>query len=143
MRKNSNVFFILLIIGLKAQTDISSSKALVQRILRNHFSSIELAIIKGEKDKDVFEIETKNNKLILSGNNGVAIASALYFYLNEFCHAQITWNGINLQLPKILPAVPSKIHKETPYDYRYYLNYCTFNYSMSWWDWNRWEKEID
>jgi alpha-N-acetylglucosaminidase len=23
------------------------------------------------------------------------------------------------------------------------LNYCTFNYSMSWWDWDRWEKEID
>ncbi|HCL84867.1 MAG TPA: alpha-N-acetylglucosaminidase, partial [Chitinophagaceae bacterium] len=23
------------------------------------------------------------------------------------------------------------------------LNYCTYNYSMSWWDWKRWEKEID
>jgi alpha-N-acetylglucosaminidase len=42
------------------------------------------------------------------------------------------------------PKVKGKIvRKDTPYQYRYYLNYCTFNYSMSWWDWSRWEKEID
>jgi alpha-N-acetylglucosaminidase len=79
----------------------------------------------------------------LRGTTGVAVASALYFYLNEFCHAQITWNGINLKLPAVLPKPSQKIQKSTPYQYRYYLNYCTFNYSMSWWDWKRWEKEID
>lgn len=26
---------------------------------------------------------------------------------------------------------------------RYFLNYCTFSYSMSWWDWAQWEKFID
>ncbi|HEY4197512.1 MAG TPA: alpha-N-acetylglucosaminidase, partial [Mucilaginibacter sp.] len=30
-----------------------------------------------------------------------------------------------------------------PYTYRYDLNYCTFNYSMSWWQWDRWQREID
>jgi alpha-N-acetylglucosaminidase len=67
----------------------------------------------------------------------------LYYYLNEFCHAQITWSGTNLKLPAVLPKPREKIHKASPYEYRYYLNYCTFNYSMSWWDWKRWEKEID
>ena len=23
------------------------------------------------------------------------------------------------------------------------FNYCTFNYSASWWNWERWEQEID
>ena len=27
--------------------------------------------------------------------------------------------------------------------YRYYMNVCTFGYSYVWWDWTRWEKEID
>ena len=27
--------------------------------------------------------------------------------------------------------------------FRVYLNYCTFDYSMCWWDFARWEKEID
>lgn len=27
--------------------------------------------------------------------------------------------------------------------YRVYMNYCTLDYSMCWWDFDRWEKEID
>lgn len=125
-----------------AQFDIAS-KTLLQRVVPAHASQFNIELIKPINNKDVFEIESHNNKIVLRGNNGVAIASALYYYLNEYCHAQITWNGTNLNLPKLLPTVQNRIHKETPYQYRYYLNYCTFNYSMSWWDWKRWEKEID
>ncbi len=126
-----------------AQLNIAASKALLQRTVPNHAAQFVIGSLLQQNSKDVFEIESRNDKIILRGNNGVAVASALYFYLNEYCHAQITWNGSNLDLPKTLPAVKTKIHKATPYEYRYYLNYCTFNYSMSWWDWPRWEKEID
>ena len=27
--------------------------------------------------------------------------------------------------------------------YRYYQNVCTHSYSFVWWDWARWEKELD
>lgn len=27
--------------------------------------------------------------------------------------------------------------------YRYYQNVCTQSYSYAWWDWERWEREID
>ena len=30
-----------------------------------------------------------------------------------------------------------------PFRYRYYQNVCTSSYSFVWWDWTRWEKEID
>ena len=99
--------------------------------------------IPSEQGKDVFELESRNGKIILRGNNGVSVASALNFYLTNYCHCQITWNGTNLQMPVLLPVIKGKIHKLTPYHYRYYLNYCTFNYSMAWWDWSRWQKEID
>lgn len=128
---------------LFAQIDVPASKALLKRVIPNHTSQFVIENMKSNEGKDVFEIETRNNKIVLRGNTGVAVASALYFYLNEFCHAQITWNGTNLKLPQTLPRPTKKIHQQTPYDYRYYLNYCTFNYSMSWWDWKRWQKEID
>jgi alpha-N-acetylglucosaminidase len=96
-----------------------------------------------ENGKDVFEISSKNGKIILKGSTGVSIASAFNYYLNEYCHCQITWNGSNLALPKVLPTLKTPIKKNSDFLYRYYLNYCTFNYSMSWWDWKRWEKEID
>lgn len=27
--------------------------------------------------------------------------------------------------------------------YRVYMNYCTISYTAAWWDWKRWEREID
>jgi len=67
----------------------------------------------------------------------------LHYYLKNFANCQITWNGTNLNLPKTLPVVRKKVQIKTPYKYRYNLNYCTFNYTMSWWNWERWQKEID
>jgi alpha-N-acetylglucosaminidase len=119
------IFFSLLIINSNAfgQLDIAASKALLQRIVPNHASQFVIEAMPSHTGKDVFEIESRHNKIVLRGNNGVAIASALYYYLNNYCHAQITWNGTNLHLPKVLPKVTNKIHQQTPYEYRYYLNY--------------------
>lgn len=47
------------------------------------------------------------------------------------------------QLPAVLPAVPQKERHETDLKYRYNFNYCTYSYTMAFWDWDRWEKEID
>jgi alpha-N-acetylglucosaminidase len=126
-----------------AQINIAASRALINRVVPDQGRHFIIETIPLEKDKDVFEIESVNGKIVLRGNTGVAVASALYYYLNEYGHCQITWNGTNIHLSQPLPVVPRKIRKNTPYAYRYYLNYCTFNYSMSWWNWERWEKEID
>ncbi len=127
----------------KSETEIANTaRELIARILPNHLSQFSVEIDASAKE-DWFEIVSKGDKIVLKGNNGVAVASALYYYLNNYTNSQITWNGTNLNLPKKLPAVSKLVHKKTPYEYRYYLNYCTFNYSMSWWDWKRWEKEID
>jgi len=125
-----------------AQLDHKAAENLLERTLPKHANQFVIEEIINA-DKDTFQVASRNGKIILSGNNGVSIASALYYYLNEYCHCQITWNGENLNLPVQLPLVPVKIRKASPYEYRYYLNYCTYNYSMSWWDWERWEKEID
>ncbi|MEO8405977.1 MAG: alpha-N-acetylglucosaminidase, partial [Chitinophagaceae bacterium] len=130
-------------VRLFSQQDLQASKALLHRIIPVQASQFIIETLSPDNGKDIFEIESRNNKIVLRGNNGVAIASALYYYLTEYCHCQITWNGTNLQLPASLPVVAARIRKSTPYEYRYYLNYCTFNYTMSWWDWPRWEKEID
>jgi alpha-N-acetylglucosaminidase len=129
--------------GTFAQHHIATSYALIKRVIPARASSFLVEALPETSAKDVFEVESAKGKVILRGNNGVAVASALYHYLTEYAHCQITWNGTNLNIPKVLPVLQQKVHKSTPYEYRYYLNYCTYNYSMSWWDWKRWEKEID
>lgn len=126
-----------------SQDFLVAANQLIERVLPKHHQYFITQSIKAENGKDVFEIESKNDKIILRGSSGVAISSAFYHYLTEYAHCQITWNGTNLNLPAKLPKLNEKLRKQTPYEYRYYLNYCTFNYSMSWWDWPRWEKEID
>ncbi|MET1056992.1 MAG: alpha-N-acetylglucosaminidase, partial [Pedobacter sp.] len=126
-----------------AQFKTATSYALIKRVIPARASSFIVEELPAAAAKDVFEVESSKGKIILRGNNGVAVASALYHYLTEYAHCQITWNGTNLNIPAVLPVVKEKVHKKTPYEYRYYLNYCTYNYSMSWWDWKRWEKEID
>ena len=146
-RKTCRIIFAficcLTLLRMSAQLNIQSSYALIRRIVPQHAASFVIEPLREPNQRDVFELESKKNKIIIRGTNGVAVASALYYYLTEFGHCQATWNGTNLNLPKELPVVNQKIRRQTPYQYRYYLNYCTFNYSMSWWNWDRWQKEID
>lgn len=117
--------------------------ALVNRIIPAHASLFGIELITADKGKDVFELESKGNTIMLRGNNGVSVASALNYYLKNFAHCHISWNGSNLDIPAPLPKIKNRIRISSPHRYRYYLNYCTFNYTTSWWDWERWEKEID
>lgn len=125
------------------QLNIKSAEALIQRVIPQHAKSFVVEPLSPAESNEAFEIESKDNKIILRGSNGVSVASALYCYIREYAHGQITWNGTNLRFPDPLPKVFARIRRTTSYQYRYYLNYCTFSYSMSWWDWTRWEKEID
>ena len=39
--------------------------------------------------------------------------------------------------------MPEFYHREIEQTYRTYMNYFTHSYSCAWWDWRRWEREID
>lgn len=139
------LLFVLLLAGQKimAQVNRTEVAAFIARVVPEKKDQFLIEEIPQENGKDVFEVESKGAQVVLRGNNGLSVAAALNHYLKYYCFCSITWNGTNLNLPQVLPVVPEKVHKNTPYDHRYYLNYCTFNYTMSWWDWERWEKEID
>ncbi len=148
MKKKRIIVYLIIFISMislqaPAQINKDVTKELIHRIVPGVADHFGIERIPQENGKDVFEIESKGDKIMLRGNNGVSVASALNYYLEHFCGCNITWNGTNLNLPDPLPEVPEKVHKVTPYKYRYYINYCTFNYTMAWWDWDRWQKEID
>jgi alpha-N-acetylglucosaminidase len=116
---------------------------LIKRILPKYADRFEVEYVPQKNNKDVFELESRNGKVVLRGNNGVSVASAFNHWLKNYARCDISWNGTNLDIPSPFPMPQGKIHKVTPHDYRHYFNYCTFNYTSSWWDWERWEWEID
>lgn len=118
-------------------------RSLIKRRLPHDAPAFIVIIEQSKSGEDYFELENHNGKIVLRGNNGISVASALQYYLKNYVHCEFNWNVNTIQLPRPLPLINKKIRKESPYQYRYYLNYCTFNYSMSWWNWERWQKEID
>lgn len=119
------------------------SQKLIQRVVGDKAGLFKVEKLEAGEGQDVFEIESCDGKIILRGNRPVSVASALNWYLKYYCHQQISWNNFNVVLPRILPLVPEKVRRESPYQERSYMNYCTFSYTSAFWDWERWEKEID
>ena len=151
------LFFAVYIILTAALTSslaaepIQAVQGLIRRllgeeyILRFHYEVIEI-----DRGHDVFEIDTIMRfgvvRPVLRGNNGVAFASALNYYLKYYCHCSISWgvhgSGDQLRLPKPLPTEFGRA-RHVMTKYRYYINPVTFSYSMVWWDIDRWTREID
>lgn len=96
-----------------------------------------------ESAVDFFELDQQGRKVVVRGNNYVSIATGINWYLKYYAGIHLSWNGMQAELPEELPAVMQKERHETRMPYRYNLNYCTYSYSMAFWDWERWEKEID
>lgn len=94
-------------------------------------------------DKDFFELDQQGSKIVIRGNNNVSISVGIDWYLKYYAGIHLSWNNMKVQLPAVLPPVSKKERHETKMTTRYYLNYCTSSYSMAFWDWKRWEKEID
>jgi alpha-N-acetylglucosaminidase len=139
---------IVLILGLSvtgsAETDFqAASTALLQRVLPDHASQFVCEVIAAEDGRDVFEVESREGNIVLRGNDGASIGSALNWYLKYYCHSDVSWCGDQLDLPNPLPTVPEKVRRVSPHEYRYAFNYCTYGYTMAFWDWERWEREID
>lgn len=125
---------------------LSEIKALVGRVIgEEYIDNFIFATRVADDGKDVFEIEdTTDGKIKISGNNGIALASGFNHYLKNFCNVSYNFEmGSNLNMPEIMPKVEEKIIIDTPYDYRYALNFCTYSYTMSFWNWDKYEQFLD
>ena len=119
-----------------------SAARLAGRIVPSHSDDFIFTLVPAEKD--FFELRQNGDKIEIQGNNGISMARGLNHYLRHYCHASVSWCGDNLaSIPDTLPAVGEPVHIEASQPLRYYLNYCTYSYSMAFWGWEEWEKEID
>lgn len=130
------MFFIAL--QLFAATPIDG---LLERIDKGASRKIMTETVRS--DRDFFEITSKNGKPLIRGNNYVSIASGINWYLKYSVGVHLTWNSMHASLPATLPLVQGVERHTTDIKHRYYLNYCTLSYSMAFWDWKRWEQELD
>ncbi len=94
--------------------------------------------------QDAFEIEGASGIITIRGRNGISMASGFNYYLKNY--ANVNYNPLfvsNLDMPDTLPMPAGTIVRETDYDERYALNFCTLSYTMAFWGWDEYEAYLD
>lgn len=113
----------------------------LERNLFDVKNNIDVAITGAEQDS--YCITAENGTLYVKANNYISAFMGIYDYLKKYCGVQLSWCGnraINITELTMFDGVFSR---EIEQKFRVYMNYCTLDYSMCWWDFSRWEKEID
>lgn len=118
------------------------AQALIKRVLRDKSDQVILETIAPENGMDVFELASKDGKVLIRGNSPLAIASGLNWYLKYDVNTSTDWTPHTTPLPDKLPLPTGERHVSTA-KFRMLYNYCTFGYTMPWWQWPQWEEELD
>lgn len=138
---------------------VAAARGVLQRLLPSHSSSFEFRIVSKEQcgGESCFIIKNHPSftrrgapQILISGVTGVEVLAGLHWYLKYWCGSHISWDktgGVQLNsIPKLgsLPRLQDDgILVQRPVPWNYYQNAVTSSYSFAWWDWKRWEKEID
>lgn len=92
---------------------------------------------------DAFELTSTGDQIVIAASDANAASMGLNWYLQHYCHRSMSHMGDNLSPVYPLPVLKKKIHITSAFKYRYALNYCTLNYTMSFYSWKDWEHELD
>ena len=130
---------ILMIVAMAAEANPVDN--LLERIDKGASAKFKTQLVKS--DKDFFELDQSGRKVVVRGNTWVNIATGINWYLKYHAGIHLSWNQMQTTLPAVLPPVTQRERHETDLRLRYDFNYCTFSYSMAFWDWDRWQQEID
>lgn len=90
-----------------------------------------------------FTVSGTQGHVILSGTDGPALSGAFNWWLKYTADGHVSWNYNQLSLPAVLPAPASPVTVTTPYRIRMYGNPTWTGYTSPYWDWDRWQREID
>lgn len=122
--------------------DVRQAEGVIRRFAGKKLPvSMSLSLDKQE-GCDVYETLVKDGKLRIEGSSGVALCRGFYEYVKSMGAGISSWSGNRLEWPEHIPDAEVR-RVVSPFRNHYYLNVVTYGYTMPYWDWERWEQEID
>ena len=153
MKKRLLNLMLMLVVALTASgatiegqhgDDVAQARNLAERLSPRLLDKVEFVTIDAVGGKDVFTLEGVDGKVIIGGNNAGSMAVGLNRYLNRYCMTTVSWYAdVPVELPRVLPDVPAGERVTARVPQRFFLNYCTWGYTMPFWQWRDWERLID
>jgi len=121
---------------------VAAARRVLERWLGAGAGRFRLGPLASEATTDAYEYSARAGRVAIRGNSAIALTRGAYDYLRRHGPCLRSWSGDRCALPERLPDA-SPVHRQTPFALRQYFNVCTFGYSTVWWDWPRWERELD
>ena len=121
---------------------VKAAEDVVTRCFGFFPENVEFALIDKQDSCDVFALSVSNNTLKVEGSSPVALCKGFHDYLLGNGYGIVSWTGNRLALPAELPDM-ERVVTVSPYRHHLFFNVCTFGYSMPFWTWEEWEKQID
>ncbi len=138
------VILMAVAVNANGNDDVEQATALAGRLSARLADKVEFRKMEAEQGKDAFTLESRGGKVIIGGNNANSMAVGLNRYLNRYCKVTVSWYaGVTMELPDVLPDVPAPERITARVPQRFFLNYCTWGYTMPFWQWRDWERFID
>lgn len=94
---------------------------------------------------DRFALESAGDRIRIAASGANAASAGFYHYIKTYMGCNVSAITRHVPIGRDTPLVPieGRIERESPFVYRYFLNYCTYSYTMAFWDWEQYERLID
>ena len=134
---------ILLFVWTVSACSTPAEKA-AQRLAGRIVPQYNIRFVEKQDTVESFSFRTRGKQLLIEGSSASAMTAGLGQYLKDYCGADISWyNTAPISVPDTMPAVEEPVIGKALVPQRFFLNYCTFGYTMPWWKWAEWERFID
>ncbi len=137
---------LLLACGMAAAATVQEQEAARTVIERFAGSDMGARLTLGSSAEEngcpTYAWKVEAGKLHLQGSNGVALCKAFYDFTTAQGAGISSWSGNRFSMPTPLPE-GAQARVVSPVPHHQYFNVVTFGYSTAYWDWERWEQEID
>ncbi|MBO4593797.1 MAG: alpha-N-acetylglucosaminidase C-terminal domain-containing protein [Bacteroidaceae bacterium] len=158
MKKTLTFFFALLLaapmmqaaqkVNKKAQ--LSAARQVIDRFLQQSSTAngqrstvnVQMSMDKVQGcDQYCVGVDRKGT-LQIDASSPVAACRAFYEYLRLHGYGINSWTGNRLQIPATFEPEADR-HVVSPYKHHNYYNVVTYGYTLPYWSWPQWEKELD
>ena len=123
--------------------DLEPEREVLQRLLQDRASQFELGTIAAANGRERFRLSSANAHIKVEGSTPSDLLFGVKWYLKYLARVDISPNGDRLGRSHAFPLPAAVIDKEARYPYRYALNQNVDGYTAAYWDWARWQREID
>jgi len=116
----------------------------LERLAQKPLPQIKFSLVNSEQEEviDWYQVSAQQDGLTVAANSASALTYGTYRYLKKIGAMSVSWEGSRIDIPEQFSPY-SGDKTSANFKLRSYLNVCAYGYSTPWWQWQRWQQEID